>query len=230
VAAPTLLDYAESTWSGTSNTDEVTDDLDWSASGDLIIVLGCTEDNARAFNTATATGLTFAAMSGTPTNTGSSCKAYAWTATASGNGNSTVTGPIADGVTAARGISAWAWTGSGGFGTAVVNVGTGATVSVTVEADSSVVMVLGDWNATSDVTVTTTPAGGTQREAVATSGATFLVIQWDNQTAGTRSYGVTGWTGTGTISKIAVEVKGIAAAAASLPVVRRPNMGALLQL
>lgn len=213
MAAPTLLDYAESNWADAVSTSEVTDDLNWNAAGDVIVALGATEDNAVTLGTPTATGLTFAAMSGTPTNTGSSCKAYAWSATGAGDSNSVVTATT-DGTSSGRGISAWAWSGSGGLGTPVVNVGAGITVNVTVEQDSSVVMVLADWNATADVTVTSDPVGGTIREA-STPGAggrcTFLVVEWNSQAAGTRAYGVSAWTGTGTVSKIAVEVKGLTA-------------------
>lgn len=210
MTAPTLLDYAESTWTGVSTGSEVTDDLDWNASGDRVVVLGCTEDNSRLLSTPTATGLTFAALTGLPTNSASSCRAYGWEATAGGNGNSAITA-ASDGSSAARGISAWAFSGSSGLGTPVVAVSAALTVNVTTSADSSVVMVLGDWNATTDVAVTTVPTGGTIREATNVSGvATFLVVEWHNQAVGTRAYGVSAWTGTGTISKAAVEVLGTA--------------------
>lgn len=218
MAAPTLRDYVESNYtdSGTSETSGAA--LDWSAAGDLVVALGMTEDNTRTLSTPAATGLTFAAMSGSPTNTSSSCKGYAWSATAAGSGSQTVTAAT-DGGAAKRGISVWAWGGSDGLGTPVVNVGTGKTVSVTVVGpDSTVVMILGDWDATSDVTFTTVPAGGTVREAVSNAGtATFIVIEWTNQAAGTRSYGVdTDWTGTGTITKLAVEVKGTGTSGATI--------------
>jgi hypothetical protein len=211
VAAPTLIDYAESTWTDPSVTTETTDDLNWDSAGDVIVVLGATEDNGLAMATPTGTGLTLSALSGLPTATGSSCKVYGWSATAAGDGNAALAST--NGASGARGIAAWSWSGSAGLGTPVVNVGSGVTVSVTVAADSSVVMVLADWNATTDVTVDTTPAGGTIRQANAVSGlATFLVVQWDAQAAGTRSYGVSNWTGTGTVSKAAVEVLGAAGA------------------
>ena len=207
MAAPTLIDYAESTWTDPSVTTETTDDLNWDSAGDVVVVLGATEDNGLAMATPTGTGLTLGALSGLPTNTGSSCKVYGWSATAAGDGNTALTST--NGASGARGIAAWSWSGSSGLGTPVVNVGSGITVSVTVAADSSVVMVLADWSATTDVTVDTTPAGGTIRQANVVSGlATFLVVQWDAQAAGTRSYGVSNWTGTGTVSKAAVEVLG----------------------
>lgn len=216
MAAPTLRDYVESVWSDqvSAGTEASTAALDWTTSGDLILVLGATENNDQTLATPTATGLTFSAMSGTPTNTSNSCKAYAWSATASGSGSSTVSSTSGGG-TSQRGLSAWAFGDSSGLGTPVVNVGTGRTVSMTVAGpDSTVVMVLADWTATSDVAFTSTPSGATVREAVNGTGATFLVLEWTNQAAGTRNYGVnTDWTGTGTISKVAVEVKGTAVTA-----------------
>lgn len=209
MAAPTLLDYATSTWTDSSATTETTDDLDWNASGDVIVVLGATEDNGLAMATPTGTGITLAALSGLPTNTANSAKVYGWNATASGNGNTVLTST--NGASGARGIAAWAFSGSAGLGTPVVNVGTSIVVSVTVAQDSSVCMILADWNATADVTVTTDPVGGTIRQATQVSGlATFLVVEWSSQSAGTRNYGVSAWTGTGTVSKAAVEVQGTA--------------------
>lgn len=206
MAAPTLLDYAESVWNDPSATVETTDDLDWAAA-DVIVVLGATEDNGVTMATPTGTGITLSALTGLPTNTASSCKGYGWSGAVTGNGNSVLTST--NGASGTRGISAWAYSGSAGLGTPVVTIDTALTHNVTVLQDSSVVMVLGDWNATTDVAVTTVPAGGTIREAVNDPGtATFLVIEWANQAAGTRAYGVSAWTGTGMITKVTVEVKG----------------------
>lgn len=213
MAAPTLLDYAESNFADTGSTTDTTDDLDWAAASDVIVVLGITEDNGLTMATPTGTGITLSALSGLPTNTGSSCKGYGWSGAVSGNGNSTLVST--NGASGARGIAAWAFSGSDGLGTPVVSVDTNLTHNVTVaQADSTVVMILGDWNATSDVTVTTVPAGGTIREATQAPGtATFLVIEWANQATGTRAYGVSAWTGTGTITKVTVEAKGTASGA-----------------
>lgn len=211
MAAPTLLDYAESNWADTSTSVDTTDDLDWAAATDVIVVLGATEDNGLSMATPTGTGITLSALSGLPTNTASSCKGYGWSGSVSGNGNSVLTST--NGASGARGLAAWAFSGSGGLGTPVVSVNTNLTHNMTVAQDSTVVMVLADWNATADVTVTTVPAGGTIREATQATGgttATFLVIEWANQAAGTRAYGVSAWTGTGTITKVSVEVLGTA--------------------
>jgi hypothetical protein len=207
--APTLLDYASSAYA--SGSPRVTDDLDWMANGDRIISLCATEDNGVLQGTPSATGLTLAALSGTPTNTASSCKAYGWSATASGDGNSTLSS-TQSGNSGSAGLSAWAFKDSASLGTAVVAVSTALVNSVTVEDNSSVVMVLADWNAAVASAPVLTPAGGILRVNTNVNGAaTFLVAEWHAQTAGTRNYGVSsGWSGTGTVSKIATEVKGTA--------------------
>ena len=228
MAAPTLLDYVQSTWSGTGTSETTAANLDWTAAGDVIVCLGCTEDNGITLTTPTATGLTLAALSGSPTTTASSCKGYGWSATAAGSGSSALSSNL-NGNNAA-GLAAWAFAGVSSLVVPTPVVSAALTMSMTVAQDSSVLMVLGDWNATTDVTVDTSPAGGTLRVAQATSGATFLVVEWHNQAAGTRGYGVANWTGTGTITKFATEVRGVASAAASYVARRRLDMGALIQV
>lgn len=216
MAAPTLLDVALSTFSGTGTSD-TTDDLDWSGAGDRIVVLGITEDNGITFTTnpPTISGVTLSALSGLPTATSNSCKGYGWSGTAVGNSNSTVSSNLSGNNSA--GLAAWAFSGSDGIGSPVIGINANLTVSVGVAQDSSVLLIMGDWNATADVAVTPDPAGGTQRIAQATTGATFMVFEWHNQAAGTRPYGVSGWTGTGTITKVALEVQGTASAGLALP-------------
>lgn len=213
MAAPTPLDYAASTFTGVG-TSEVTADVDWAGNGNLILALLITEDQGVTAGTPTATGLTFSALSGSPTNTANSCKGYGWSATASADGNSAITSTLNSNQSA--GMSAWAFADHGGLGgIAIPTPAASAVASLTVQGpNSTVVAILGDWNATTDVTVTTEPTGGTVREAVSISGnATFLVVEWTNQAAGTRNYGVTAWTGTGTITRVVAEVKGLAGGA-----------------
>lgn len=217
MAAPTLLDYAESTYSGTGSPD-TTDDLDWSGAGDRIVVLGITEDNGITFTTnpPTISGVTLSTLSGLPTNSTNSCKGYGWSGTASGNSNSTVSAALSG--NSAAGLSAWAFSGSDGVVVPTPVVSAALTMSISVSQDSSIVMILGDWNATTDVTVDPDPNGGLVREATSVSGrASFYVVEWHNQAAGTRNYGLQNWTGTGTITKAAVEVQGTASAGVALP-------------
>ena len=173
---PTLA-YVESNFGDTAGSSETTASLS-RTTGDLVVALGMTEDQGNTFTgPPTGTGLTFAAMTGSPTATASSCKGYAWSATAASTQNTTLTASTDAGSVA--GLGAWAATGSDGLGTPVIDTSTARTVSVAVAQDeSAVVMILGDWTPTADTTLTTVPAGGTIREATAVSGrATFLVIE-----------------------------------------------------
>jgi hypothetical protein len=112
----------------------------------------------------------------------------------------------------AAGISAFVIRGSDGNGTPVQLVGSSAkTISVTrAQANSRVLLAMGDWNATTDVTVTATPAG-TVRVATNPTNATFFVCDYDDQGGtGTSSYGIANHTGTVKMTGIAVEIKGTA--------------------
>ena len=60
MAAPTLNSTTSSTYTDASSASE-TVVISWSA-GDVIVVLGATEDSTRTLNTPTATGLTFSSI------------------------------------------------------------------------------------------------------------------------------------------------------------------------
>lgn len=211
MAAPTLGSYQQSDWTDVTTAGEVTPSITWSA-GDVILVIGMTEDNAVTLGTPTATGLTFSALSGFPTNSASHTKLYAWSATAGSGGSGAVTATAADGASHSRGIAAFVYAGSDGIGTIAVNASSGSTTSISLNksgANSAVVSVLSDWSATSDVTVSWTPAGFTQRvnyEAVGR--ATYFLANWPDQgAAGSVTYGFTAGAGTD-YSVAAIEILG----------------------
>lgn len=231
MAAPTLVDYQQSDWTSRTNADEVTPTVTWQA-GDLIVVLGATEDNTMAqISALSATGLTFSTVSGSPTNTNNQVKLYAWTARAAADGSSAVTATRGDTNTQARGIAVFVYRGSDGLGNTAISASLGATTTQSLtrsQANSAIVQVWGDWNATNDTTVTWTPSGQTQRIAQFISGsATFFVADWGDQgSTGTTNYGFSGYAG-GAMSAITLEVKGTAGGAASL-LVPPSAMAALL--
>lgn len=209
MAQPTLSDYQQSTWSDSSTT-EATASITWGA-GDLIIVLGMTEDDPKTLNTPTATGLTFSAVSGTPTNASSSCKGYAWTSTAGSSGSGVISATTTGG-NGARGLAAFVFSGSDGVGGTAISTTLGSTTvqSLTRTGDNShVVQVWGDWNSVNDTTVTWTPGSETQRVAQYMAGrATFFVANWGDQGAsGTTDYGFSGFAG-GDMTAITIEVLG----------------------
>lgn len=206
---PTLADYQESTFTDTA-TNDVSGSATWSA-GDVIVVLGMTADNADTLGTPTAAGLTFAAVSGTPTNTNSACKGYAWTATAGSGGSGAVTSA---GSAASKGISVFVFSGSNGIGGTAFSASLGSTTTQSLTrtgTNSHVVQIWGDWNAVNDTTVTWTPSGQTQQVADFHSGsATYFGASWGDQGAsGTTSYGFSGFAG-GSMTAITLEILGTA--------------------
>lgn len=208
---PTLVDYDQSTWSDTSTASEVTTSASWSAN-DVVVVLGATGDNVVTLGVPTATGLTFAALAGTPTNTASNCKLYAWSATAGSSGSGVITSTT-DGASEMRGLASFVHGGSNGIGNTSIATGLGATTTQSLirsQGNSAVIQVWGDWNAVNDVAVTWTPAGETERVAQWISAkATMFVASWGGQgDAGTTSYGFTGGSATA-MSAITVEILGL---------------------
>jgi hypothetical protein len=118
--------------------------------------------------------------------------------------------------------------GSSGIGNSASSASSGSseTISLDVSQDgSAVAWASGDWNAvavgtgwtpTSDVTLVERTQGGQY---------TAHAAYWENQAAGTRSYGSTG-AGAGLYRHVAVEIKGVAATSVHGPVVSAvPVMG-----
>lgn len=217
MAAPTV-DYIGSSVV-TSDVAQESVAVTWST-GDKFVVLGMTEDQSRTFTgLPDLTGFTFTALTSDsgalPTSTGSSCKGYGWESDAAASGGS---GSITiSGSTFGKSISVWR-VGAGtsdGIGQVRTLTSTELVVSIPRDGANSVLLAkFGDWNATSDVTVSSDPAGGTVRLATQyASRYTDYAADWPDQgAAGTTSYGIADATGTGTVTKIAVEIKGTGAA------------------
>jgi hypothetical protein len=182
--------------------------------GDVFVVIALTPDNGDTAATPAATGLTFSAVTGSPTNSGSSTKGYAWSATAASGGSGTI---FVDGSGSGGGkleVLIYQYRGSDGIGNVALDAALGSTTtkSLTRGSDNSaVVQGWGDWNAVNDTTVTWTPSGQTQdaatRDAVAFT--TFGAHWGDQGAAGATSYGFSGFAG-GKMTAITVEVKGAA--------------------
>ena len=215
MAAPTVQDFQISTWAGQDTNNEATPAITW-LSGDVVIVVGATEDNTTAtLNTPTATGLTFSLV--LATNTANNCKIYVWSATAGANGSQAVAATRADANSKMRGIAAYVYRGSDGVGntgTIVSDATTNAVISLVRAGDNSaVVVIMGDWTPVNDTAVTANPSsGGTVRGIVNSAGATLYSASWTDQgAAGTSSYGIGSYTATPLWAGIAVEIKGTAA-------------------
>lgn len=209
----------------TSATNNITG-VAWST-GDTVLVLAMTDDQGHTFSTPTNANLTFNSLSGLPTTTANSCKGYAWSATAANSQSAqTITCTLSNSGGAVAVCYVITAATTTGLGTPAVATDTAKTNSLTrVSNNSAVAWITGDWSASTDVTVDPSPAGGTQRVAGVSSGnATFFAYDWpDEGAAGTTSYGVANASGTGLLTKIALEIKGTAsAAAASVDLVMAP--------
>lgn len=223
---PTLVAVVTSDFTSTGSTARpATAGVTWSA-GDEFFGLGMTEDQGATFTAPTVTGLTFAAAgAGLPTTASNSCKGYLWRATAAGSGSGTPTATIS-GSTAHGGIVIAQFSACGGLGNIGVDTSTADTVSlIRGTANSHVLSILGDFNATAVGSSTITPTGATQDVRVTDAGAaTFFAAHWgDQSSAGTTSYGVATFTSPSNITKIAIEVLGLASTAVPLPPFVRPN-------
>jgi hypothetical protein len=206
ITAPTFISATASSFTDTALT-ETTASVSWN-SGDVVLVLGVTEDSGRTFSTPTATGLTFALVDSQ--SVANDCGLYLWSATA-GSTSSAAVSASTNGGSQYSGIVVQVWRGCGGLGTPVKAAGANTqTISLTrVSANSCVAFISGDWNAISASGASASPSG-----TVDTSGGNasygYVVTHYGSQGAtGTTSYGVSGWTGTLDAAKIAVEVKGL---------------------
>lgn len=210
----TIADYQTTTWSGLQGPNVTTPALAWQ-SGDLIVAVGVTEDSGETISTPTATGLTFSLT--TSVGGANNTFAYLWTATAGSAGPAVVTANGTNGKS--YGIAAFTVRDHNGAGTPATINGTSArTISLAVADSSSVVVaVFADWNAASVGTAASPTTNGTLRQAVQVSGrATFHLVSWTAQAAGTRGYGYSGG-GTPDNNGIVIEVKGSSAATATAP-------------
>lgn len=215
--APTPIAYSESNWG--VGTAKATASFTWQT-GDRFVILGFTEDNGGTLTTpsTTGSGLSFAALAGTPTNIAGTCKAFGWTAAATANGSGTITSTAGG---AFGGIAVWQYRGSDGVATPTLNASTTKTVSVLRgQNNSAVVFAAGDFSGVAVTGYSYTPAGATDRhtESFGSIHYSIYVADWGDQgAAGTTAYGITGTSSTGNHNKIAVEVFGSAAAAAARP-------------
>lgn len=210
MAEPTLIDYQQSTWTDNSGgaSSETTPSMSWN-SGDVVLVVGATEDQSSnlATPTSTGSGLSFSLL--TSANGVNNTRAYMWSATASATSSGTISS--AGDNAGARGIAAFIFRSSDGLGTPQSIEGlTDKTISLTrTGANSHVVAVLADWNAVSDTTVDATPTGTVRVAAEVAGRATFFVTSYGDQGGtGTTSYGITNHTGTVDMSGIVVEILG----------------------
>lgn len=186
--------YQPSNWFEQSTATRNITGVAWS-SGDIIVVVGVTEDNTRTLTAPTNANLTFTQQ--VASATANECKVYIWTATA---GSSQTSQTIASTISASGshgGLAVWVITGSP-TGIANATLASNETAaSITAASGDVVIFLLGDWNAT---TPTKTPAtgSGTATERIDTgNGSTYGIwaAEWVGTAAGTFSFGPNNYTG-----------------------------------
>jgi len=205
VPAPTLIQYAETTWTGTG-AKNITG-VAWNA-GDLIVVIAGTEVGTSAAAAPTNANLSFAP--GTAIGADSThCWANTWTATAA---SSQTAQTIANaGILNEWGMAVWVFRGSGGAGVRATDVTTALTVSLARGGANSLVVFGGfDFNAVATTGYSFTPTVAHDRQHLQDGSfySIYVADFGDQGGAGTTSYGIAGVT-TGTFSKIALEIKGL---------------------
>jgi len=217
LTAPTVVDYNQSTWTDATAyaVPEVTGSVTWQA-GDVVVVLGGASNGHGAFNTPTATGLSFSLITSVGVEDPNQVPFQAWSATAASGGSGAVSatrvGAIDFGVQAV-GLSVWVYRGAGGIGNSnTLSASSATTISLTRGTDNSAVVVgMGDWNAFNDTAVTGSPsAGSTQRLAInKVNDYTAFEYDWTDQgTAGTTNYGIANFGATPLMSGVVVEIQG----------------------
>src|ERR1044071_4217792 len=180
--APTLPSSTTSTWTDTVASAEVSGTLTWN-SGDMILVIGLTEDTNETINLPTATGLTFAAL-GSALAAASNCWAHVWQATAGSSGSGAVTAAAGQVQTAMRGIWCTAWGGGTGFVPTNSQGTTTDTLSITrTQANSAIAVGFADWNAVGATSPGWVPSGFTQVQALAHTNVSAFAAYWGDQGA-----------------------------------------------
>jgi len=222
MAEPTFVEYDQSTFNDDPATDELSSSATWQT-GDIVLVFGGCANNGAANQLGTptvsggsGTGLTFSLLSSINNAAANDdTQLFLWSATAAGNGSGQIASVTTGTGIGACGLSVVIYRGTDGLGTPVTLDGsTAKTINVTTtQANSHVALMMADWNAVGDVTVTATPSG-TVRLAIAVAGQAdfFTVTTADLGAIGTYACGIASHTGTVDMSGIAVEVKGTAAA------------------
>lgn len=149
--APTFVTAYASSFGDTTSPKTVNPTVN---TGDVLVVVGVTEDSSTGIATPTGGGLTYAlAQSHTLTN---NTAVYAWT-TVAGSGQSFTLSASESGTgTAWWGINCLRFSSTNGVGTSTKGNGTGApSFAITpTQANSVIVLVSGDWNASDGTTRT----------------------------------------------------------------------------
>jgi hypothetical protein len=205
--APSLIAYAETTWT-TAATTLTAGAISW-LSGDLVVIMSVNEDAVATISVADQFGLTLV-NGGRVGTSGVTCEANSWSAVASSNQTSVQLVATAS-VVRQYGIGIWVWRNHNGIGNRATDITTAKTVSLTrAGANSCVCGVQGDFSAAATTGYSFTPTVANDRQHSNSVQYSFYVADWGDQGGtGSTSYGTSGETSTGTFAKIALEITGL---------------------
>jgi hypothetical protein len=183
--------------------------------GDIIVVIGLTQDSARLLSTPTGGSLTYTLQQSVIVAAYSN--AYVWTATATSNATFTIS-VAATGTGLAFGTDIQIWRGSAGVGASSKTNAAGApSLALTTSyANSAVCVGNADWNAVDGASRTWRQVGGVSPTEAAYqfytgSYTVYAAYHPDAGAAGSKTVGLSAPTGQA-YSTIAVEIRGAAAA------------------
>lgn len=212
ILAPTFIDEHEVPFSTSSSPGGSANTGSFSVTaGDLLVILGSTEDSQRTMGTPTGGGLTYTlAQSIVVTN---NCTAYAWTAVCTATTSITVTITVAGG----SGAKLWGFNvlrfRGAAVGTSAKTNSTGApTLNITATRENSAIAVINsDWAAVDGASRTwRTNAGAFTEQHYFRDSSSYTTYGGYHANAGTISTDAVGLSAPGgqTYAIIAVEVKG----------------------
>lgn len=210
---PTLT-FAQTAWDSVT-TPKASPSVSW-GTDDIVVVLGLMGDNSTNCQllTPTAAGLAFDPLDVDPngSGTGTNCWAGSWWATAGSPGSGAISVGRGSNNTD-FGFMVIVASDHGGLGVHTKAEDADLTTSLALNGpDSAVLFGAGDWGAAATTGHGYTPGGASDRVATQVSGIyTVYGATWDGQSAGTRSYGLSGIT-SGPYSKLLVEIMGTGAA------------------
>lgn len=232
MAAPTFVAEYETTFNESTSpeTDAVT-----VATSDILAILGVVEDSATTLTTPTGGGYTYTLQQNS--NVASNCNVYGWTAPITSDQSYSVSISDAGDGSHWWGYNVLRFSGSDGVGaSAKTNSTGGSSLGITTtQANSAIVVAVGDWNAVDGASRTwrtvnsTTPTAGNGFERTyfrdAAHYGVYIGYYPDAGAVGAKTVGLSAPTGQ-KYSIIAIEIKGSAAAGAPpVPVYQMTQYG-----
>ncbi len=208
---PTIVSYTETAWN-TTTTPKSTASISWQT-GDILVAIGGSDGGTIGLPT--ASGLTFSSQksfAGGSSACGSQCATAVAGSSSSGAVSTTLSSGLGD-----WGFGVFVVRGSDGVGSSVERHTSTKSVNLTpLQADSAIFWGAFDFNEGTAGTIVPTPTHTRQNVDIAGNMRIYVADLADQASTGATAYGISGSSGTGPWSIVAIEIKG-AAAGGSLP-------------